>query len=175
MAVLGKSQEIHLKCFNSEVVEGNIEGWVATITDQLGGIEAAMWAADSRQIMTWSENLLRISIWSLQTSNLQAFISSPKMLPPKGISFSSNSRFAAIAERKEARDVIGIYYAGLEWKMVQTIDVDTFDLQDVMWVNNDSAIMVYDSALDSKILIYGAGTGDLLNKFEPEVIGLGIK
>jgi len=40
------------------------------------------------------------------------------MLPPKGIAFSQNSKFAALAERKDARDVVGIYYAGNDWKLV---------------------------------------------------------
>ena len=47
-----------------------------------------------------------------------AYISNPKMLPPKGLVFSENLKFAALAERKEARDFVGIYYAGNDWKMV---------------------------------------------------------
>ena len=97
------------------------------------------------------------------------------MLPPKGLSFTANKKFAAIAERKDAKDIVGIYYAGNEWKMVQQIETDTFDLKDVKWTNGDSAILVWDTALDPKILIYSVATGDLINKFEPEVVGLGIK
>ena len=43
------------------------------------------------------------------------------MLPPKGLCFTENKKFAALAERKDAKDMIGIYYAGNEWKMMQTI------------------------------------------------------
>jgi hypothetical protein len=50
------------------------------------------------------------------------------MLPPKGLNFTENNKFAALAERKDAKDVVGIYYAGNDWKMVTSIDVDTFDL-----------------------------------------------
>ena len=34
---------------------------------------------------------------------------------------------------------------------------------------------MYDSALDSRILIYSAATADLLTEFKPDVVGLGIK
>lgn len=175
MAIIGKIHEIHVRCFNSEVVENSAEGWQAVVADELAGIDAAIWSADSRQILTWANNNLRVSIWSLISSSLSAYISSPKMLPPKGIAFSENKKFAALAERKDGRDAVGIYYAGNEWKMVNQLDIDTFDMQDLRWVNGDSAIMVWENALESKILVYSVGTGDLLTKYEPEVIGLGIK
>jgi len=97
------------------------------------------------------------------------------MLPPKGIAFTENKKFAALAERKEAKDIVGIYYAGNDWKMVTQIEVDTFDLQDVKWICGDSAIIVWDTALECKILIYSVATGDLLTKYTPDVVGLGIK
>ncbi len=48
-------------------------------------------------------------------------------------------------------------------------------MQDLKWINGDSAIMAWDSALESKIFIYSVATGDLITKYEPEVMGLGIK
>jgi WD40 repeat protein len=66
-ALLGKIHEVHLRCFNSKIVENHQEGWCATIYDRLGGIEAATWSPDSRQIITFSSNNLRVSIWSLIT------------------------------------------------------------------------------------------------------------
>ena len=96
--------------------------------DKIGGIEGVHWAPDSRQILTYASNLLRVSIWSLVNSRLAGYISNPKMLPPKGLTFTENNKFAALAERKDAKDVVGIYYAGNDWKMVTSIDVDTFDL-----------------------------------------------
>lgn len=97
------------------------------------------------------------------------------MLPPKGLAFTENKKFAALAERKDAKDIIGIYYAGNDWKMMQTIETDTFDLQDIKWIQGDSAILVLDTMVESKMLIYSAATGDLLVRYEPETVGLGIK
>ena len=106
---------------------------------------------------------------------MQAYISSPKHLPPKGISFTENKKFCALLERREARDIIGVYYAGNEWKMVNKILLDTMDAQDVKWVSSDAALLVHDTALESKIMIYSAATGDVLSKFEPQIDGLGVK
>lgn len=90
--------------------------------------------------------------------------------------FSENKKFAALAERsKDAKDVIGVYYAGNDWVMMNQIQVDTYDLQDIKFISGDSSIVVWDTALESKILVYSVGTGDLLSKFEPEVVGLGVK
>ena len=43
------------------------------------------------------------------------------------------------------------------------------------WVNSDASLLVYDTALDSKIQVYSAATGDCITQFKPDVIGLGIK
>ena len=65
MVVTGKTQEIHLRCFDSAIVENQQEGWMGSFNDKIGGIEAAHWAPDSRQILTYGSNMLRVSIWSL--------------------------------------------------------------------------------------------------------------
>ena len=64
---IGKKQEVHVRCFSSEVVENQDEGWTATLSDHVGGIEAVIWAPDSRQLMTYATNNIRVSIWSLVT------------------------------------------------------------------------------------------------------------
>ena len=175
MIHLGKLHEVHLRCFSSQIVEGGAEGWQAQLRDSVAGIAAACWAPDSRQILTYSDSFLRLSVWSLVTLNPAAYIMNPKMLPPKGLAFTGNKKFAAIAERKDAKDVIGIYYAGNDWKMVSQIEVDTYDLQDVKWVGGDSSILAWDSPLECKIVIYSAYTGDRLTEYKPDVVGLGIK
>ena len=110
-----------MRCFDSTIVADNAEGWQGTIVDSVGGIESAIWAPDSRQVLTYASNLLRVTIWSLSKQAMQAYITQPKFLPPKGITFTENKKFAAILERKDAKDLIGIYYAGNEWKLVNQI------------------------------------------------------
>jgi WD40 repeat protein len=118
---------------------------------------------------------LRATVWSLVEQREVANIRSPKLLPPKGISFTKNKKFMALAERRELKDWVSIYYTGGDWKLVNTFEVDTFDLNDLTWTKADSAILVWDTPLESKILIYSALTGEVLAKHQPGGTGLGVK
>lgn len=128
---------------------------------------------------------LRATVWSLVDQKALAHIRNPKLIPPKGFSVTKNKKFIAVAERREARDWVSIYFTGAEWKLVNTFEVDTFDLTDLFWCKEDSAILVYDSPLESRFMVYSAMTGDKLveHKFtptslasgQPGSLGLGIK
>lgn len=60
--------------------------------------------------------------------------------------------------------------------MVNTFEVDTFDLNDLRWCRQDSAILVWDTPLENSILLYSAMTGELLQKHSPSAYaGLGVK
>lgn len=103
-------------------------------------------------------------------------IRNPKLIPPKGVSFTKNKKFMALAERRENKDWVSIYYANNEWKLVNTFEVDTFDMVDLMWIKEDTSILVYDTPLEAKILVYSAMTGEALAKHNLNSIpGLGIK
>ncbi len=67
MAIFPKSQQIYLRCFDSSIVDNWQEGWTGELHDNIGGIESACWAPDSRKILTFSQNNLRVNIWSLIT------------------------------------------------------------------------------------------------------------
>jgi hypothetical protein len=87
----------------------------------------------------------------------------------------------ALVEKREAKDWISIYFTGNEWKLVNTFEVDTFDAADVIWCKEDTSILVYDSPLEAKVLIYSAMTGECLVKHNFSItnmggaLGLGIK
>ena len=70
----------------------------------------------------------------------------------------------ALAERRDGKDWVSIYYTGVDWKLINTFEVETFDMQDLMWVKEDTAILVYDTYLEAKILIYSAMTGSPIAK-----------
>jgi hypothetical protein len=51
MLYCGKTQEVHLRCFNSTIIEARSDqeaGWVGHIADQTAGIEGVYWSSDSR-------------------------------------------------------------------------------------------------------------------------------
>jgi len=134
-----------------------------------------IWAPDSRQIITFSDLQLRATVWSLVESKATAFIRNPKLVPPKGISITKNKKFMAILERREAKDWVAIYYTVADWKLVNTFEVDTFDAADVSWCKEDTSIMVYDSPLDAKLLIYSAMTGACLTNLNLQSYSINAK
>jgi len=136
-----------------------MEGWTGTIEEGVCGLAAATWASNSRAILTFSELNLRVTVWSLTDESPTAYINSPKMLPPKGIDYSSNKKFMALAERQNCKDVVSIYYADNDWKMVNTFDVETMDMSDLKWTMNDGAIIVWDNPIESRFIVYSAMTG----------------
>ena len=81
----------------------------------------------------------------------------------------------ALLERRDYKDWVSIYYTQYEWKLVNTFEVETFDVQDLLWIKEDTAIVVYDSPLESKVLVYSALTGELLSRHQMPSQGLGVK
>jgi hypothetical protein len=82
----------------------------------------------------------------------------------------------ALAERRELKDWISIYYSGHEWNLINSFEVETFDLADLKWCKADSCILVWDTPLENKILAYSAMTGEVLMRYNPsQNAGLGIK
>ena len=123
---------------------------------------------------------MRASVWSLCEQTAVAFIKGPKLLPPKGVDFSSNGKFMCLAERKEreCKDQISIYYAGGDFKLTNSFEVtgDIFDMVDCRFVLKNTAILVQDSCLESKFVIYSATSGRPLAVHEPgSSYGLGIR
>jgi len=147
------------------------EEWACKIEDPLLGILYARWAPDSRHILTFSDYQMRLSVYSLIDKTMQ-HIKHPKYAD-KGLCFSSDGKFMALAERKDTKDYIGIYHTG-EWKLVNYMQTDTFDLHDLVWSPDNSAILCVDTPLEYKFSVYCPAQG-LLQKFQPNEYGLGIK
>lgn len=145
--------------------------WQCCIEEGLGGISYARWSPDSRKVITISEYNIRMSIWSLIDKST-VYINSPKF-SNKGIAFSSTGYFMALAERKEGKDYIGVYFVG-DWSLVSHFVVETFDLEDITWSKEDTSIVIWDNSLECKLLIYSP-TGNLISSHEPYQYALGIQ
>ena len=105
----------------------------------------ARWVPDSRQIITISDFQLRLTIWSLVDETV-SYIKNPKH-HDKGLSFTSNGKFMALAERNDCKDYVGIYYCG-DWKLMNHFQVETIDLADLAWSKDDTAIIVWDNPVE---------------------------
>ena len=58
-----KTCTVHLKTLTGEAIENNLEGWTATIQEEM--LAGVAWAADSRQILTFTDMQLRATVWSI--------------------------------------------------------------------------------------------------------------
>lgn len=145
--------------------------WVCRIDEGVAGLSHCRWSPDSRRVLTVCNFNLRLTIWSLIDKSTN-FINYPKFAD-KGISFTSNNYFMALAERKECKDYVGIYYIS-DWTLVSHFVLESLDLQDLTFSKDDSSIIVWDTCLECKLLIYSP-TGNLIATHQAYELALGIK
>jgi len=100
-----------------EVFKLRDENWNARIEAGVEGLLKAEWAPDGRHILCFSQWGLRVTIWSLVTSNA-TYIQFP-IHPDKGYAFRSDSRYFVLAERHRSKDAIGVYDATDCYKLVR--------------------------------------------------------
>lgn len=145
--------------------------WICKIDEGVAGMSFCRWSPDSRRILSICDFNLRLTIWSLIDKSTN-FINYPKY-PDKALAFTSNGYFMALAERKECKDFIGLYYIA-DWTLVSHFSVESYDLQDILFTKDDGEIIVYDSPLECKFFVYSP-TGNLISSYQAYDIGLGIK
>jgi WD40 repeat protein len=130
--------------------------WSCKIDEGVCGLSYARWTPDSRQVITITEFNLRLTVWSLTDKNV-SYIKNPKFAD-KGLSFTSNGKFMALAERENCKDFIGIYYCG-DWKLMNHFQVETVDLAGLAWSKDDTSIVCWDNVIECRVLIYSATQG----------------
>jgi len=145
--------------------------WTCLIEEGLSGLTFARWVPDSRQIITISQFQLKLTVWSLIDRSV-SYIKNPKH-SDRALSFSSDGKFMALAERRDTKDYMGIYYTE-DWKLVNHFQLDSVDLNDLRWAPDDSAIVVWDNCIDYRLMVYCPAQG-LIAKHQPYENALGIK
>ena len=146
--------------------------WICRIDEGLAGMNYARFSPDSRHVLTVCHYNVKLTIWSLIDKT--TFIISMPKFSNKGISFTSNGNFMALAEVKDANDIIGIYVLQNNWNLLNKFECSSEDLQDLIWSFDNSSILIIDTIDLCKVLIY-TPTGDLINIIEPYQFQLGIK
>ncbi|PNX76446.1 WD repeat-containing protein WRAP73-like, partial [Trifolium pratense] len=145
--------------------------WTCKIDEGPAGIAYARWSPDSRHILTTSDFQLRLTVWSL-VNTACVHLQLPKHAS-KGVSFTRDGKFAAICTRRDCKDYINLLSCHT-WEIMGMFAVDTLDLADVEWSPDDSSIVIWDSPLDYKVLIYSPD-GRCLFKYQAYESGLGVK
>ncbi|XP_073273927.1 uncharacterized protein [Primulina huaijiensis] len=145
--------------------------WTCKIDEGPAGISYAKWSPDSRHILTTSEFQLRLTVWSLLNTAC-IHVQWPKH-GSKGVSFTKDGKFAAICTRRDCKDYVNLLSC-YTWEIMGVFAVDTLDLADIQWSPDDSAIVIWDSPLEYKVLIYSPD-GRCLSKYQAYESGLGVK
>ena len=123
--------------------------WTCKIDEGHAGISLARWSPDSRHILTTSDFQLRLIVWSL-VNTACVHVQCPKSTP-KGVSFTKDGKFAAVCSRCEGKDHV-ILLSCHTWEIMSSFAVDTLDLAGIEWSPDDSAIVIWDSLLEYKVI-----------------------
>ncbi|KAG6497513.1 WD repeat-containing protein WRAP73-like isoform X1 [Zingiber officinale] len=145
--------------------------WTCRIDEGPAGVLYARWSPDSRHILTTSEFQLRLTVWSLLNTAC-VHVQWPK-LASRGVSFTKDGKFAAVCTRRDCKDFINLLSCQT-WEIMGAYAVDTIDLSGAEWSPDDSTIVIWDSLLEYKVLIYSPD-GRCLFKYQPCDSGLGVK
>ena len=97
------------------------DNFICTIDEGLQGMSNALFSPDSTHILSFNQHISKLTIRSLLNKNT-FYISLPKFAK-KGLVFSSQGKgnFMALAERKDIKDIIGIYYIITSKKHIRTV------------------------------------------------------
>ncbi|KAK4786807.1 hypothetical protein SAY86_010640 [Trapa natans] len=145
--------------------------WTCKIDEGPAGIAYARWSPDSRHILTLSGFQVRLTAWSL-VNTACVHVQWPKHAT-RGLSFTRDGKYAAICTRHDCKDYVNLLSCH-NWEIMGSFYVDTLDLADIVWSPDDSAIVIWDTPLEYKVLVYSPD-GRCLLKYQAYESGLGVK
>ena len=145
--------------------------WFCVINEGIQGMKYSLFSPDSLHVLSICEYNIKLSIRSLVDKSL-LYINYPKFAK-KGLSFSSKGNFMALAERIDAKDIIGVYYVN-KWSCIKKFESLTEDLQDVKWSYDNSSLLIPDTPTACRLLVYSP-LGELITNIELYQFKLGIK
>ncbi|XP_026867092.1 WD repeat-containing protein WRAP73 isoform X1 [Electrophorus electricus] len=145
--------------------------WHCKIDEGSIGLVSSRWSPDGRHILNTTEFHLRVTVWSLCNKSV-SYIKYPKACQ-KGMDFSADGRYMALAERRDCKDYISVFVCD-DWHLLRHFETDTQDLAGVEWSPNGCVLAAWDSCLEYKMLLYSLD-GRLLSTYSAYEWSLGIK
>jgi WD40 repeat protein len=142
------------------------ENWSATISQGSDGLQTAIWAPDSRNILIFAENNIHITIFSLSNTD-KKYILNPKY-STKGYFFTPD--FFCCLCRVDS-DYLCLF--DLDFTLVNSVKLDSQDIFDISCSPDNKFIACWDSVLQYNLYIYRID-GRLVSKYSQECY-LGVK
>lgn len=140
------------------------DGWTCKIDEGPAGCAHARWSPSGAQVVTVADFGVRLSVWSLLDSSC-IYVKAPKFEDGRGLDFSPDGRFLAMAERKGCKDAISVVDCE-SWVVASRFETATNDLQDAKWSPDSTSLAVRDSALDNALYLYSPD-GRMLHRYAP--------
>nr|CAD1835072.1 unnamed protein product [Ananas comosus var. bracteatus] len=134
------------------------------------------WAPDSEYILCGLHKRPMIQAWSLSQPEWTCKIDEGPAVAKaclQGCFFHPRWKVRSYLHKRDCKDYINLLSCH-SWEIMGVFAVDTIDLAGVEWSPDDSAIVVWDSLLEYKVLIYSPD-GRCLFKYQAYESGLGVK
>ncbi|KAJ2127729.1 hypothetical protein GGF48_003156 [Coemansia sp. RSA 921] len=90
-----------------------------------------------------------------------------------GVSFHPDGEFAAVAQRRDLRDYIGVY-STQDWRLVRELALDTADVQGMRWSPDGLHIVAWDTSASFVVQVLNVG-GAVKRSVQPADAGLGVR
>jgi len=161
-------------CAQVVSVEGG--GFSAKVSEGVGGLVLALFAPDSRHVITVADFQLHFTIWSLQEEEGQKTFMHPKLGSRNGFVFSEDGAYLAVAHRRECKDSVSVYATTRgNWERLNHFAVQSADLEEICWTPENDAIIIRDSPIVYQILVYNPADGSLVARYSAYENALGVK
>jgi WD40 repeat protein len=132
-----------------QVFSLNNPQWRCRINESIAGIVSVAWSPDSRHLLVESDFGIQLSIWSL-VENTSSLIHSPKL---GCFAFSDCHKYLAVGHRLECKDHLAVYSTG-PWRELNKFKTRTVDMVSVQWIPAGTHLLVLDSHLCYRIMVY---------------------
>jgi len=139
--------------------------WSCKIEEGSAGLASATWSPDSLHILTRADLDVRLTVWSL-TSKAVAYVKHLSRAGDRGIAFSPDGRYMALAERRDCKDALSIFDL-TSWTLVKHFAPSTRELAGVSWkpAREDHVLLVWEALYFGFDLLLYSLSGDILGRF----------
>lgn len=135
------------------------EDWTATVREGSAGLEHFWFTPDNRNIVTLAKFQIKLTIWSLCSSNVRC-VKHPKSL--QTVKFSKDGNFFTAVEQIEGYSWIGIYHRSCDWSLSTKIRSDCQDLTDLEICPLSQNVAVWNDLREPLVQVFNIFSGKLL-------------